>query len=81
MKLTQQQLNAALAAGLVLTNPAQSETPLPVKHSAGVLVLYEVLSALATGKLMLIQNPVHQQVLEQPEDSEDPEEAEDPEDV
>lgn len=71
MQLTQQQLEAALAAGLYLTNPLQGNSNLPGKHWAGGLVLHEILSGIASGQLAIVNSPVQKE--EDPEDPETPE--------
>lgn len=53
MQLTQKQLNAAVDAGLVITDPENSPALVPMKHNAGALILNQILVALSAQKIML----------------------------
>lgn len=50
---TSEQLTAAIAAGLALSNP-ESESVVPVKFAGGVLILHQLLLALGSGRLGIV---------------------------
>lgn len=52
MNMTQEQVQAALGAGLALTNP-ESEAPIPMKHASGAVLLHQLLLAIASGQVAL----------------------------
>lgn len=52
MNLTIEQVNAAVAAGLAMTNE-ESDTPVPMKFAAGAVILHQVLLGIASGQLAL----------------------------
>lgn len=52
MNMTKEQVQAALAAGLALTNP-ESEVSVPMKHAAGATILHQLLLAIASGQVQL----------------------------
>ncbi len=53
MQLTKEQVQAGIAAGLVMTDP-NSDVSVPMKHCAGVLILRELLLSLGGGQLALV---------------------------
>jgi len=55
MKINKEQVQAALAAGIALTNP-ESETAIPMKHAAGAVILHQVLLSIASGQTLLQDN-------------------------
>lgn len=57
MQLTQKQLNAAIAAGLAITDPEESNALVPMRHNAGALILNQILVALFRQQLMLSAVP------------------------
>jgi hypothetical protein len=54
MNISNEQLKAAINSGLVITDPA-SEVAVPLKHAGGVLILHQVLLAVAKGELTIVQ--------------------------
>lgn len=56
MNMTKEQVQAALGAGLALTNP-ESEAPIPMKHAAGATILHQLLLAIASGQVQLNSAP------------------------
>lgn len=59
MNLTLEQVNAAVAAGLAMTNE-ESDAPVPMKFAAGAVILHQVLLGIASGQLLLrtVEKPV-----------------------
>lgn len=54
MNISSEQMTAAINSGLVITDPA-SEIAVPLKHAGGVLILHQVLLAVAKGELTITQ--------------------------
>lgn len=52
MNMTKEQVNAGIAAGLALTNP-ESDTPIPMKHASGAVILHQLLLGIASGQVQL----------------------------
>jgi len=50
---TSEQLAAAIAAGLALSNP-ESEQLLPVKLAAGVLILHQLMLSMGSGQIGIV---------------------------
>lgn len=56
MNITQEQMQAAVTAGLVMSDP-KSELMVPLKHAGGMLILHQVLASIAQGELIISQAP------------------------
>lgn len=52
MNMTNEQVQAAIGAGLALTNP-ESDTTVPMKHAAGATILHQLLLGIASGQVRL----------------------------
>ena len=52
MNFTLEQVNAAIAAGLSMTNE-ESDVPVPMKFAAGAVILHQLLLGIASGQLLL----------------------------
>lgn len=52
MNMTKEQVQAAIAAGLAITNP-ESEILLPMKHASGAVILHQLLLAIGSGQVQL----------------------------
>jgi len=52
MNMTKEQVQAALGAGLALTNP-ESEVNIPMKHASGAVILHQLLLGIASGQVQL----------------------------
>jgi len=70
MNLTKEQVQSALAAGLALTN-TESETPVPMKHASGALILHQLLIAIGSGQVQLLSQPAKPPSEDPPKDPAD----------
>lgn len=53
MNYTKEQVQAAVAAGLAMTNP-ESQQPVPMCFAAGALILHQLLLSVGNGSLALV---------------------------
>lgn len=67
MKISAEQIQAALTAALALTNPEDHKIMVPMRHAAGALVLHTLAAAIQNGELVIAPNTAgRQQAAEQP---------------